>query len=265
MKKSTVENLPIMPDTVDYKFNARERLLLNLGTPLIAFLIKAWNRSCHVIKILKAPDEEQLIVRHQGCIYATWHQRMFYFFHYFGPKNVTMMISQSKDGEYATAVARHLGFKAVRGSANRGGKSAMLALIRTLRRNFAKAGMMVDGSQGPPRILKMGTVQLARATGKPIIPVMYGARRKIVFNSWDRYFLPAPFTDVIVIHGRTFRVPANATKTDCEHIRQQIEQEMNRLADRCDVWWGGQPVGKPGFDLPANPVSRSGAGKNAEG
>ncbi len=241
-----------MPISPDYSFNARERLLLRFGIPLLAVLIRLWNRSCRKTVIFLRKDEEQLIRRHSGCIYATWHQRMFYFFHYFGPQKVIMMISQSKDGEYATAVARHLGFDAVRGSANRGGKSAMLALIRRLRRQYAKAGMMVDGSQGPPRVLKIGTVRLARATGKPVIPVICGARRKIVFNSWDRYFLPIPFSDVVVIHGTPRLIPDNASNTECETIRQEIEREMNHLADLCDGWWGGNPVGKPGFDLPAN-------------
>jgi hypothetical protein len=29
-----------------------------------------------------------------------------------------------------------------------------------------------------------------------------------------------------------------------------ITERMNEMADRCDTWWGGTPVGKPGFDLP---------------
>ncbi|MFZ5573122.1 MAG: lysophospholipid acyltransferase family protein [Thermodesulfobacteriota bacterium] len=241
-----------MTNGPDYSFSAKERLLLRFGMPLLALFIRCWNATCRKSVIFLNGNEEQLISRHAGCIYATWHQRMFYFFHYFGPQKIIMMISQSKDGEFATAVARHLGFDAVRGSANRGGKSAMLALIRLLRKPDTRAGMMVDGSQGPPRILKIGTVRLARATGKPVIPVICGARRKIVFKSWDRYFLPLPFTDVVVIHGTPRFIPVNASNAECEVLRLEIEREMNHLADLCDLWWGGKPVGKPGFDLPAN-------------
>ncbi len=240
-----------MSQTQDYTFNTKERLLLKFGMPLVARLIRLWNQSCRTTIIHSSPEEKALIRDQGGCIYATWHQRMFYFFHYFGPQKIIMMISQSKDGEFATAVARHLGFDAVRGSTNRGAKSAMLTLIRRLRKSGTSAGMMVDGSQGPARILKMGTIHLARAVGKPVIPVVCGARRKIVFKSWDRYFLPMPFTEMVILHGTPRLVPSRATNAECEAIRLKIEEEMNYLADLCDLWWGGKPVGKPGYDLPA--------------
>jgi lysophospholipid acyltransferase (LPLAT)-like uncharacterized protein len=114
------------------------------------------------------------------------------------------------------------------------------------------AGMMADGPTGPPRVLKMGSVKIARETGLPIIPMMYGAKRRFVFKSWDRYFLPLPFSKVVLIHGDQIFVPADADEEECERIRRRVETIMNEMADRCDRWWGGEPVGKPGFDLPGN-------------
>jgi lysophospholipid acyltransferase (LPLAT)-like uncharacterized protein len=120
--------------------------------------------------------------------------------------------------------------------------------------------MMADGPTGPPRQLKMGSIVLARETGLPIIPMMYGARRRIVFRSWDRYFLPMPFTQIVVLHGEPVFVPADADEAECERRRQTIEGRMNEMADRCDAWWGGRPVGIPGYDLPA-PAPRESARK----
>ncbi len=161
-----------------------------------------------------------------------------------------MMISRSRDGEYANRVALNLGFYSVRGSTKKGGKNAMYELIDELRKGGHTAGMMSDGPTGPPRILKMGTIKIAKETGKPIIPMMYGARRRIVFRSWDHYFLPVPFTGIVIYHDSPIFVPQNADEEGCEHIRREVERIMNEMADVCDSYWGDNPVGKLGFDQP---------------
>jgi len=233
-----------------YRYTFGERLLLRFGVPLAAWLIKIWNRSCRIVHREHEERDLAAVRQYGGWIYPTWHQRMFFFFYDFGARHVTMMISQSKDGEYANGIAWRLGFRSVRGSGTRGGHEALRALIDKLKEGGEKGGMMADGPVGPPRRLKMGSIVLARATGLPIIPMMYGAKRRIVFHSWDRYFLPVPFTKIVVLHGEPVFVPADADETECERLRRLIEDRMNEMADRCDAWWGGRPVGKPGYDLP---------------
>ena len=234
-----------------YTFSFREKVLLRIGPPIVAFVLRLWCRTCRVVTRENEQQELDAVREYGGCIYPTWHQRMFYFFHDFGSRHVTMMISKSKDGEYANALALKLGFYSVRGSRTRAGRTAMHELIDLMKNSSEhKAGMMADGPKGPPRVLKMGSIRIARETGKPIIPMMYGAKRRIIFKSWDRYFLPVPFTKVVLIHGEPAFVPGDADDEECERIRLTIEQRMNEMADRCDKWWGGNPVGKPGFDLP---------------
>lgn len=234
-----------------YTFNFWEKLLLRLAPPFAAWLVRLWNGSCRVV--CREGEERELaaIEKYGGCIYSCWHQRMFYFFSTFGSRHASVMISQSKDGEYANALATRLGFYSVRGSGTRRGRTAMNELIDLLHhRRRDKAGMMADGPKGPPRQLKMGSIIIAKETGVPIIPMTYGARRRIVFKSWDRYFLPVPFTKVVVLHGEPFFVPPDADEAEMERLRQVLTDRMNEMTDRCDAWWGGSPVGKPGFDLP---------------
>ena len=219
---------------------------------LAAALLKFWCRTCRLVVCENEACEIAIRRQYGGCVYAIWHQRMFYFGEYFGSRHVTMMISKSRDGDLASAASKHLGFRAVRGSGSRYYRSALVALIRELKSGKHSAGMMADGPQGPPRVLKIGAVMIAKKTGKPIIPMMYGAKRRIVFNSWDRYFLPVPFTKVAVLYGEPIFVPPDADSNAYEHIRQSVEQCLNRMADRCDTMWGGYSVGKPGVDLPAS-------------
>jgi len=72
-----------------------------------------------------------------------------------------------------------------------------------------------------------------------------------VLKSWDRYFLPVPFTRIVVYHGNPIFVPRGATREEARRIRLEVERVLNEMADVCDTFWGGNPVGKPGYDLVA--------------
>jgi len=231
-------------------FNTGEKVLLRVVPSVAAFLIRTWCRTCKVEIRINQHAEAAAVRECNGAVFATWHQRMFYFFHDFGSRHVTMMISSSRDGEYANRVALRLGFRSVRGSTKKDGRNAMYELIDKLRKGGHTAGMMADGPTGPPRILKMGTIKIAKETGRPIIPMMYGAKRKIVLKSWDRYLLPLPFAKIVIYHGTPIFVPVDASEETCEQIRKDVERIMNEMADFCDTFWGANPVGKPGYDLP---------------
>lgn len=226
-----------------------EKILIKALPPVLAFVIKSWCHTCRVVSRINEESERKSVLACNGAIYATWHQRMLWFFYDARNRHIVVMISKSRDGDYADKVAHRLGFLSVRGSSLGGGRKAMHQLIDILNKGSSMAGMTADGPKGPPRVLKMGTVKMARETSKPIIPIMYGAKRKIILRSWDRYILPVPFTDIVVYYGDPVFVAPDASNEECERIRIEVQRIMNEMADVCDAYWGGNPVGKPGFDL----------------
>ncbi|HNY64004.1 MAG TPA: DUF374 domain-containing protein [Deltaproteobacteria bacterium] len=238
-----------MPSRSQDQLSLFEKAMLGSIPHVAASLIDGWCRTYRVVERINEGRERSALLASGGAVYATWHQRMFYFFHDFGRRNIIMMIGRSKDGDYADAIAHLLGFQSVRGSRVRDGHRAMYELVKRLSRGAHAAGMMGDGPNGPPRVLKGGTVRIAKMTGKPIIPMMYGARRTIILGSWDRYMVPMPFTDIVVYHGNPVYVPGDANKGETEGIRVEVERTLNEMADVCDSYWGGLPIGKPGFDL----------------
>lgn len=228
--------------------NVFEKAMLRSIPPAAASLIRAWCLTCKVADRVNEERARAAVLDARGAVYVTWHQRMFYFFHDFGRRGIIMMIGRSKDGDYAAAVARLMGFQSVRGSHLKDGRTAMHDLIRVLEPGGRTAGIMGDGPIGPARVLRRGAVLIAGKTGLPIIPMMYGARRTLVLRSWDRYLIPVPFTEVVVYHGNPVSVPARAGNAECERIRSEVESTLNGMADACDTYWGGKPIGKPGFD-----------------
>ena len=226
--------------------NSRERnplrwydiILLRVIPPLAALLIKALMLSCRVAKVAGMEKVREAISRSGGgAVYATWHQRMSYHFHHFGSHHVTVMISQSKDGEYAVRIASWLGFKNVRGSSTRGGSKALRDLVQRIREGEI-GGMLADGPQGPARVAKMGSVIMARDAEVPLVPVLWGADRCWIFNSWDRYLVPKPFARVVIYYAEPIRVPRSAEGEALEEYRRLFEERLNEGARWCDEQFG---------------------------
>ncbi|MCZ7582728.1 MAG: DUF374 domain-containing protein [Deltaproteobacteria bacterium] len=140
-----------MPDLArKYHLSWLDKLALAVLPPIAAAILRLWCGSCRVVARENEAAELEAVRKYGGCVYPTWHQRMFYFFHDFGARQVTMMISKSKDGEYANALALKLGFYSVRGSGTYQGRTAMQVLIEKLKPHEGhKAGMMADGPKRP--------------------------------------------------------------------------------------------------------------------
>ena len=214
--------------------------ILRLLPIVAAGLIRWWGKSCSAITVVNGGFEVERAAAGQGCVYVTWHQRLFnlYFLNQDYQRQVTIMISRSKDGDLASGLAHRYGFATVRGSSSRGGSTAMNQLIEEMRkRPSISAGMLGDGPKGPTRKLKMGTLKIAQATGAPILPIAYGAKRHKLFASWDRFMLPFPFSPLVVIFGEPIVVPSQSSDKELEELRLKVESSLNELTERCDLWW----------------------------
>jgi len=215
-----------------------DAVLLRIVPPLAALFVKLLMVSCRVVRIEGfEATQEAISGTDGGAVYATWHQRMSYHFHHFGSRHVTMMISRSRDGEYAARMARWLGFRDVRGSSTRGGSQALREIIERMRRGEI-GGMLADGPQGPARVAKIGSVIMARDAGVPLVPVLWGADRCWTFNSWDRYLVPKPFARVVVRYEEPLWIPRHADSEALESFRVIFEERLNRGTRLCDLEFG---------------------------
>lgn len=110
-------------------------------------------------------------------ILAFWHAHLLLMLHSRYKRPISVLISQSKDGEYIARVFDWYGVGSARGSSTRGGSAALRDLIRE-----ARAGKNIvftpDGPKGPARVLKDGVVYAAQATGLPIVPIAFAAKKK---------------------------------------------------------------------------------------
>ena len=231
MKKNPAKSSP---------FRWYDHILLRVIPPIVALLIKSYLLTCRIIKVEGGERETEALSRSPGgAVYAVWHQRMFYHFHYTGRRHGIILVSQSRDGEYGARVGHWLGFQTVRGSSTRGGFKAVRELITRIR-DGALVGMLADGPLGPARVLKLGSVLIAREAQVPLMSILWGADRCWTLNSWDRYLIPKPFARIVIYHPEPMWIPPSARGDELETCRRTFEDRMNQGTRWCDTYFGAE-------------------------
>lgn len=206
--------------------------------PILILFMKLLLFSYRLVRVEGIELEKEAIKKSGKGIYCAWHQRLLFHPYYFSKRGVTVMVSQSRDGEFAARLVNSLGLDDVRGSSTRGGMGALIKLTQKILNGETNGGMIVDGPVGPARVAKMGAVILAKKSKAPLIPIMWSADRCWVINSWDRFIIPKPFAKIVYCHSEPIWVPESAEGDELEKYRKLLEDRLNEAAKWCDEQFG---------------------------
>lgn len=111
-------------------------------------------------------------------IAAFWHGRLMMMPHIYRNGNgITILVSQSRDGELVSRTVRRFGIESVRGSSSRGWLGGVKGILKAAR-SGRDIAITPDGPRGPRSKAQMGVIQIARAAGLPIFPLAFGASKK---------------------------------------------------------------------------------------
>lgn len=184
-----------------------------------------------------------------GCF---WHGRLWMIpWSWRWPGTARLLISGHRDGLVIADTIRWLGFKVATGSSSRGGKAAVRELLAALKAGET-IGVTPDGPRGPRMRARMGVIRIASLSGAPIVPVSFGARRRRIVNSWDRFVVVWPFNSGVLIYGKEIRVPRHADAEALEQARRRLEESLNAITVECDRMTGHAPVA-PADPDPSSP------------
>ncbi len=151
-------------------------LKLNLLPPIGAGLIRLLGRTLR-IRTEGGEQVDDLYRKGHHLIIAFWHGRQLMMPLTYRGTQAHILISQHRDGELIHRIVSRFGFRSVRGSTTRGGPAALRDLIR-LGRSGADLVITPDGPKGPRQVAQLGAVQLAQATGLPIVPLTFSCSKK---------------------------------------------------------------------------------------
>jgi hypothetical protein len=163
-------------------------------------------------------------------VFCFWHNRIPVATYFWRQRGIVVMSSRSFDSEYIARFIQRFGYGAARGSSTRGGKAALIQMIRAVR-GGRSAAFTVDGPKGPLYQVKPGALLLAAKTGAAILPFSISLDRCWRLPSWDRIEIPKPFARAVVVIGAPFHV----SDTDSPEVAQQQLQhtldELRALSD----------------------------------
>jgi hypothetical protein len=217
-----------------------------IGNGLAAYL-KAVRATSTLV--LDPPDFEDRVLPDLPAIVTMWHGQ-----HFLVPfarpetHDVRVMISRSADGEINAIAARKMGLGLIRASgahhahqiAKRGGARGFIELLRVLERG-SSAALTADVPK-VGRIAGTGIIQLARYSGRPIMPLAMTTSRRIELSTWDRATINLPFSRMSLSLGDLVHVPRDADDTRMEEARLALQHSLDRATERARALADGQPM-----------------------
>ena len=162
---------------------------------LLAVLLRIWSRTLRF-----EADEEtfKLLTQYnEAAAIVLWHNRLFLspeiFRRYRQHRRIYGLVSASKDGAWLAALYRMIGIHPVRGSSSNFGREAAGVLIQKMREGH-DIGITPDGPRGPLYSVEPGVLVVTRRSNAPMI--LLGAKfgRAFRLRSWDRFYIPWPFS-----------------------------------------------------------------------
>jgi len=138
---------------------------------------------------------------------------------------ITVMVSDSRDGEYVARFARLFGIKTVRGSSSKGAKKAIKSALQLLSQKHAIA-VTPDGPRGPKYSVQSGVLWFAAAGDAPIIPLHIESSRQWLLNSWDGHRFPKPFSTIHISFGDPVSVTREELQQDTQHASSRLRASM---------------------------------------
>jgi lysophospholipid acyltransferase (LPLAT)-like uncharacterized protein len=69
----------------------------------------------------------------------------------------------------------------------------------------------------------------------PIVPTVAVPVRAKALNSWDRFLVPAPGSEIFVSYGDPIDVVTDGDPDDVRAWQGRVESEMHRLVELCEA------------------------------
>jgi len=210
------------------------RALYAVAAPLGVGLIRAWWRTCRVVRVEGEEHLAAALARAPSLIPCYWHQHQLYCGKFLIEQRARRLapgwlISPSVDGELGAMMVRRFGGVVIRGSSTHTGARALRDYYQALTRDGVSPVITPDGPRGPRRKFKPGALLLAQMSQRPILPMAYAASHAWLVK-WDKFVIPVPFVARIAIAiGAPRYVARVIDAAGFERLQEEMERELQRL------------------------------------
>ncbi|MCH2155519.1 MAG: lysophospholipid acyltransferase family protein [Opitutales bacterium] len=197
----------------------------------LAGLLRLW---CLTLRFhLSERDRDTMLNTPGPVVFLLWHNRLFVAAEVYRRLRrgyqVSGLISASKDGAWLSAFFSLMGIGTVRGSRNYRGTQALRELAAHVKRG-GDIAITPDGSRGPIYEMKPGALLPARLAGTVIIVSCRFSRYRRL-SSWDRFYIPMPFSSVYLRCEYFNYAEIKKAHPTTEDQTRFFEDRLNTLAE----------------------------------
>lgn len=121
----------------------KQSILRFLGNHFLYYIINLFYVSLNIVSTIPPITKTLLILNNSSCVYAFWHGTMLAPGYVNKNKNITALVSLSKDGDILTRILNKWGYILERGSSNMNGKEALELLVQKAKNHSSIA--LTDG------------------------------------------------------------------------------------------------------------------------
>ena len=211
---------------------------MSAQTTVVSFLAASFIRLLRAtVRLRHHGDERMREWEREGrhFILAFWHRHLLFMPYSYRGRRISVLVSQSTDGELIARTVAKLGIDSSRGSSSRGGIAGMRSLLRKATDGWDIA-FTPDGPRGPLREVQPGVILAAAATGLPIQPVAIAASRAKLLRSWDRFVVPLPFSTVHFVYGEPLVVERRG---DTVEAAAELKRRLDAVEAEAERWAKG--------------------------
>ena len=185
------------------------------------------------ITILNKEVIDKLESENKNYVVAFWHGTMLLPWFLHRNKNLSALISKSKDGDLLTKILKSWKYTVVRGSSNKGGDIA-LGIMVDYARNKVSVAVTPDGPRGPGHKMKAGALITAKKSGIPLVLVGVGYKKKRILKSWDKFQVPKFFSAAKTIYAGPFYISKDLNYNETNELILKYEKQLNELQREAD-------------------------------
>ena len=225
--------------------------LIGFGALLLRGFLRVLTRTLRFEVVAGREHLEELQKSPRPVLVTMWHNRLVLSIGFVLDElhakglEITVLASQSRDGELVSRIAHPWGLHTVRGSATRGGLQAIRALYRTIKQRGTSPVVMPDGPHGPLYQFKLGVLVLSQMSQAPLLPLGFAAARYWRIKSWDRIIIPRPFSRVTVAIGAPQAATRGLSAEELEVTRQRQEGILDGLTMEAEAAAGVEDAVRP--------------------
>jgi lysophospholipid acyltransferase (LPLAT)-like uncharacterized protein len=185
--------------------------------------------------------------RGQNVLLVLWHGQGLMPITLFRQERLCLYASHARDPKYSWILKlfrlwtlnfiAKLGYSVLDASQFKSESRGVMQFVDILR-SGAGSVIAADGPAGPIYKAKPGPGYLAKKTQVVLIPLGAAISRGVQLDQWDRFEIPFPFSQCVIVVGDPIEVDAKADDAALEAVRLALEAEMIRCMNQARTCLG---------------------------